>query len=200
MESISWLDCKTNKPILLNQQKSVFLLVPKEFGGGSIRTNLYLGDGYLGDVSIFAKIAEWNANGRFRPGNESYNHLLGLELSLGNEYNFSLKYPIKITYEKTATYEECEPSLRDQFDGKSKMSESVQTLFSNLSQYIKEQSPDFFDIRLKNENYTPIRSYDDVSEIDFYIFSDKTHMVTEDFMTFKEYIPELEYDEEEYEP
>ena len=37
MGQISWLDCKTGKQIVNNRFRDVFVLVPKEYGGKSIR-------------------------------------------------------------------------------------------------------------------------------------------------------------------
>ena len=41
MGQFSWLDCKTGEQVLDNVRRKVYVLVPKEFGGGHIEENCY---------------------------------------------------------------------------------------------------------------------------------------------------------------
>lgn len=48
MGQFSWLDCKTGEQVLDNVERKVYLLVPKEFGGGHIEEDCYDGYGNFG--------------------------------------------------------------------------------------------------------------------------------------------------------
>lgn len=60
MGQFSWLDCKTKQQIIDNKRKDVFVLVPKEFGGGHIKETCYDGYGDFGGYDIFDLVADWN--------------------------------------------------------------------------------------------------------------------------------------------
>ena len=60
MGQFSWLDCKTKQQIIDDKRKDVFVLVPKEFGGGHIKETCYDGYGHFGGYDIFDLVADWN--------------------------------------------------------------------------------------------------------------------------------------------
>lgn len=179
MGQFSWLDCVTRKPIINDRRKSVYVLVPKDFGGGHIREGVYNGYGDFGGHDIYDLVADWNkesatiANIAMCPEyslknmaigvalstnkeeyeywendginqlkrffmlckrmidwqsgmsdeemNEKYGsdwkRLIGIYIACYDEQNEALKYPIKITYDADAVYEECRPSWSDPNQG-----------------------------------------------------------------------------------
>ena len=145
MGQFSWLDCIDKSQILDNVRADVYVLVPKEFGGGHIHEDYYNGYGDFGIYDIYNLVADWNARyldvmfnnkdtwhcdwvERFR---EDFYRLrdgkplregvekreLGITLASYDEDNARLKYPIKITHDPDAVYEDCEPSLSDPCQG-----------------------------------------------------------------------------------
>ncbi len=192
MGCFSWLDCKTKKQIRIGfYGKEIYVLVPKEFGGGHIVCNFYEGYGEFGGYDIYDLVAAWNreylkkypvseprkeqfgslysyqiedlkkqgktdeeiaelcdnerekyyqaALKRYNvsknifdefisaPKGISFEDLLGMfdgrlrdigiDIACENKDNKKLKYPIKITYDKDAIYEECSYSLSDPNQG-----------------------------------------------------------------------------------
>lgn len=159
MGQFSWLDCVTGEQIIDNKRKSVYVLVPKEFGGGHIKEGVYDGYGHFGGHDIYELVADWNKeyismenifNSPYYMGGgvshiewmlkwgiksieRSCQKLLkflsnapltrdekrevGIAIACYDEQNASLKYPIKITYNKDAVYEDCNPSDADPDQG-----------------------------------------------------------------------------------
>lgn len=60
MGQFSWLDCKNQKQILDNVEADVYVLIPKEFGGGHIHERCYDGYGHFGCEDIYSLVADWN--------------------------------------------------------------------------------------------------------------------------------------------
>lgn len=60
MGQFSWLDCKTGEQILDDVERDVYVLVPREFGGGHIKETFYDGYGDFGGYDIFDLVADWN--------------------------------------------------------------------------------------------------------------------------------------------
>ena len=60
MGQFSWLDCKTEEQIVDDKVRDVYVLVPKEFGGGHIKETCYDGYGNFGGHDIFDLVADWN--------------------------------------------------------------------------------------------------------------------------------------------
>ena len=116
MGQFSWLDCKTREQILDDVQRDVYMLVPKEFGGGHIEEHCYDGYGTFGGRDAYALVAKWN-----RPeqciGDDGKDRLVGIGIACYDMQNKALKYPIKITYDPDAIYEECDFSPSDPNQG-----------------------------------------------------------------------------------
>lgn len=145
MGQFSWLDCVDGKQIIDNYEKTSYVLVPREFGGGHIATGRYDGYGHFGGYDIYELVAEWNKEyipqyvklmkaGKWEcdPYTSDIDDLmayyndqpldvelrnLGITLACYDEDNARLKYPIKITYHPDVTYEECKPSPSDPDQG-----------------------------------------------------------------------------------
>ena len=60
MGQFSWLDCVSGKQIIDDKVKDVYVLIPKEFGGGHIVEHCYDGYGHFGRHDIFDLVADWN--------------------------------------------------------------------------------------------------------------------------------------------
>lgn len=162
MGQFSWLDCVTGEQIIDNKRKSVYVLVPKEFGGGHIREGIYDGYGHFGGHDIYDLVAEWNRE-ELRPSmlnapsprlwndfewykreverhlkhldmmidykngasdedmekkyGGDWKRLIGIYIACHDEQNEALPYPIKITYDKEAVYEDCKFSPNDPNQG-----------------------------------------------------------------------------------
>ena len=116
MGQFSWLDCKDGSQIIDNKLEDVYLLIPKRFGGGHIREIQYDGYGHFCYQDVYALVARWN-----RPkecnGENDHDRLIGIDIACYDEDNMKLKYPIKITHDETAVYEECEYSPSDPDQG-----------------------------------------------------------------------------------
>ena len=146
MGQFSWLDCITQEQVLDNTRRDVYVLVPKEFGGGHIKESCYDGYGHFGMYDIYELVVEWNKNNfdiafnnvdtwkcgdwikaykedliRYAKGEELRSgtelRILGIALACYDEDNARIKYPIKITHDETAIYEDCQPSLGDPDQG-----------------------------------------------------------------------------------
>lgn len=60
MGQFSWLDCIDKTQILDDVIADVYVLVPKEFGGGHIKETYYDGYGNFGGHDIYDLVADWN--------------------------------------------------------------------------------------------------------------------------------------------
>lgn len=178
MGQFSWLDCVTGKQIVDDKRRDVYLLVPKEFGGGHIKETCYDGYGHFGEYDVYDLVARWNREYlsdnpnyifpyafsraqyvmnyvksnpdyserielqiRDKDWYEVYRDLslseedvvarvkeirnsdwfkwrfIGIELACYDENNEALPFPIKITYDKNAVYEDCATSKSDPNQG-----------------------------------------------------------------------------------
>lgn len=143
MGQFSWLDCVTGKPILDGVAKTSYVLVPKEFGGGHIAERCYNGYGNFGGYDIYELVLDWNKEyipeyvklmkaGKWEGSLSDVKDLmayykgrpvdseirdLGITLACYDEDNERLQYPIKITYDPDAVYEDCGPSDGDPNQG-----------------------------------------------------------------------------------
>lgn len=187
MGCFSWLDCKTQKPVKLDRNRKVYVLVPQAFQnkfGKHIEENYYDGYGHFGGYDIYALVAYWNKEylneNMLRPvskledfgglwqyeieelrkagkneqeikdldmaaqkehydahiarRNRSIDRLnafrqsqgrfdneilrdIGIDIACYDSQNAKLPFPIKITYDPQAVYEDCKPSKADPNQG-----------------------------------------------------------------------------------
>jgi len=116
MGQFSWLDCETGEQVLDDVSRDVYVLVPKEFGGGHIKEECYDGYGRFGGRDVYALVAQWN-----KPeeciGDDEADRYVGIDIACYDEQNARLRYPIKITHDPDAVYENCNPSKSDPNQG-----------------------------------------------------------------------------------
>lgn len=171
MGQFSWLDCVTGEQILDNVARDVYVLIPKEFGGGRILEVMYDGYGHFGGQDIYELVAIWNRQylsenpkhvfpralkrlqwvqdykkshpdyseevevyAKEKAWYAAYEDLnipeegieyvsgyvlrhIGIEIACYDEDNEALRYPIKITHDVNAVYEDCGPSKSDPNQG-----------------------------------------------------------------------------------
>lgn len=135
MGQFSWLDCKNGSQILDNRMVDVFLLIPKAFGGGHHHETCYDGYGHFGLCDVYEEVALWNRQflsgskilDDFRAGvsepemidryGSDYLRNIGITIACYDEDNAALRYPIKITHDPSAVYEDCPHSLSDPNQG-----------------------------------------------------------------------------------
>lgn len=141
MGQFSWLDCKTGEQILDDVRRDVYVLVPKEFGGGHIKEECYDGYGRFGGHDIYDLVVDWNMayiHEYIAEADKFHSRLLGLkdmtmdevdkmikedkrsvgiDLACYDVDNERLHFPIKITHDENAVYEYCAPSLADPNQG-----------------------------------------------------------------------------------
>lgn len=138
MGQFSWLDCKTGEQVLDDVKRDVYVLIPRQFGGGHIKETCYDGYGHFGDHDIFDLVVDWNREHldcvdpetwvcdwvktihedlkRVDEGSLEKRHV-GITLACYDEDNARLRYPIKITHDVDAVYEWCSPSETDPNQG-----------------------------------------------------------------------------------
>lgn len=137
MGQFSWLDCKTKAQVLDNVRRDVYVLVPREFGGGHIKETCYDGYGNFGGHDIYDLVVDWNMKyldeyrkdktfkcdwlQRFASVDSALRDMdkrdIGISIACYDEDNARIKYPIKITHDANAVYEDCEPSPSDPDQG-----------------------------------------------------------------------------------
>ena len=119
MGFFSWKTSDTDQSIanIFSSRDSfpVYVLIPEEFGGGYIEEKSYGGYGEFGGHDIYALIAKWNKP-ELCNGDVSHDRIVGINIGCGDELNFTLKYPIKIT-SKPLPYHLAEPSHDCEFQG-----------------------------------------------------------------------------------
>ena len=137
MGQFSWLDCKTGEQVLDNVERDVYVLVPKEFGGGHIKEWCYGGYGLFGGHDIYELVVDWNRKyleeyrkdetfkcdwlQKYKSVKKAFGELskrgVGISIACYDEDNAKLRYPIKITHDPNAIYERCVSSRRDPNQG-----------------------------------------------------------------------------------
>lgn len=128
MGIFSWKTCDTNKQVRVGKQRPVYLLIPKEFGGGHIMESCYDGYGRFGDKDVYELVVDWhekyileqginvvfageseddkNYIRNYFAGKKGYEkRVVGVYLACTDKRNSIIPYPIKISYRKTAVYE-----------------------------------------------------------------------------------------------
>ena len=116
MGQFSWLDCKTGEQVLDDLVRDVYLLVPKEFGGGHIHETCYDGYGRFGGHDAYALVAQWNAPEKC-VGDVEEDRLVGIDIGCYDWKNEALRFPLKITHDPNTVYEDCDPSPGDPNQG-----------------------------------------------------------------------------------
>ena len=137
MGFFSWLDCVTDEQISCTKPKDVYVLIPKKFGGGHIKESFYDGYGIFGGHDIYELVVDWNKDYleeyrkhktfkctwlQEQPSVESaFENMekrdIGISIACYDEDQAKIKYPIKITHDEKATYEDCVYSLSDPNQG-----------------------------------------------------------------------------------
>lgn len=145
MGQFSWLDCVDGRQIVDDRREDVYVLVPKEFGGGHIKEECYDGYGNFGGKDIYELVPEWNKQmipeiirrakaGHWKAHISEHDmedmrkyyenkpisiwlRYIGIMMACYDEDNFALEYPIKITHNAFAVYERCKPSETDPDQG-----------------------------------------------------------------------------------
>lgn len=145
MGQFSWLDCETGEQIVDDRCVCVYLLIPQVFGGGHILETCYDGYGRFGGEDVYDLIAKWNRNfipemirlasrGNWhcdmfvmestlmdfydgKPVDPDTRRDIGIMMACYDEDNERLPYPIKITHDSDAVYEDCCPSPSDPDQG-----------------------------------------------------------------------------------
>ena len=137
MGQFSWLDCKTGEQVIDNKERNVYLLVPKEFGGGHILETCYDGYGRFGGHDVYDLVVDWNRDyldeyrqdktfkcdwlQRFASADEALRKMekrdIGISIACYDEDNCRIKFPIKITHDPNAVYEDCDYSQSDPNQG-----------------------------------------------------------------------------------
>lgn len=109
MGFFSWITSDTNKSISNAYTKRgalpVYLLIPKEFGGGAIYEDDYEGYGEFGGEDAYDLLAQWNAPEKCT-GDVEHDRLVGIDLAYGDE---PVKYPLKFV-ETEVPYETVQAS------------------------------------------------------------------------------------------
>ena len=174
MGQYSWIDCKNEERAILDGKKTdSYVLVPKEFQntyGERIKEECYGGYGYFGGYDIYELAALWNRNyintedfGKSKRINDfisglddetmreryddDYLRNIGIDIACYDEQNAALKYPIKITHDKDAVYEDCNPSKSDPNQGWGRYSRTADKDFNYMdyeelkSTYDKSNDP-----------------------------------------------------------
>lgn len=119
MGFFSWKTCDTKEsiPNIYSERKTfpVYVLIPKEFGGGYIEERQYEGYGVFGGKDIYALVANWNYPEKCK-GIEESDRQVGIVMTCLSVDPNELKYPIKIA-SKPMAYEDAEPSEDDPLQG-----------------------------------------------------------------------------------
>ena len=145
MGCFSWLDCVSGKAIKLGVRRTSYCLIPEEFGGGHYEQSCYGGYGMFGMHDAYDLIASWNRefisknpnykleNGKTVSSASWYKdyadlskapeqvsvpewRYIGIELFFAKDYD-KIPFPLKITYDQNAVYEDCKASEEDPMQG-----------------------------------------------------------------------------------
>ena len=116
MGFFSWLDCKTGEQTKVGVLRPVYVLVPQKYGGGAIIEPCYDGYGNFGGYDIFELFAKWNHCPR-KKGIDFRDIGIDVYCDWENDNGVVIQYPIKMTYDQNAIYEQCEPSFSDPLQG-----------------------------------------------------------------------------------
>ena len=96
MGQFSWLDCITGEQIIDNKERDVYILIPKEFGGGHIVEHCYDGYGNFGGCDIYDLIATWNREILSKKPNYFFPYAIQRAQWISEKYNWKSDYSEKI--------------------------------------------------------------------------------------------------------
>ena len=96
MGQFSWLDCVSGKQIVDNKVKDVYVLIPKEFGGGHIVEHCYDGYGNFGGHDIFDLVATWNRKALADKPNFIFPHAVDRAKYISENYKWNSEYSERI--------------------------------------------------------------------------------------------------------
>lgn len=124
MGQFSWLDCKSGKQIIDDKVKDVYLLIPKEFGGGHIVEHCYDGYGDFGGYDVYDLVATWNRKILSEKPNFIFPYALDRANRIATKYSWKSEYSEKIDlqirnkpwYETYANLELSEEEVAEQCD------------------------------------------------------------------------------------
>lgn len=120
MGFFSWKTSDTNKSIsnVYSDRGAlpVYLLIPEEFGGGSIYEENYDGYGRFGGRDAYALLANWNW-GELCNGNDEDDRMIGIKMHYECERNGTYeKYPLKFV-EREVPYQYASASTDCEYQG-----------------------------------------------------------------------------------
>ena len=92
MGQFSWLDCITEEQIVDDKERDVYVLIPKEFGGGHIVEHCYDGYGHFGGKDIFDLVATWNREVLSDNPNFIFPYAFERAQRIGVKYNWNSNY------------------------------------------------------------------------------------------------------------
>lgn len=96
MGQFSWLDCISGKQIVDDKYKDVYVLIPKEFGGGHIVEHCYDGYGNFGGHDIFDLVATWNRKALADKPNFIFPHAIDRAKYISENYKWDSEYSERI--------------------------------------------------------------------------------------------------------
>ena len=96
MGQFSWLDCVSGKQIVDDKVKDVYVLIPKEFGGGHIVEHYYDGYGHFDGEDIFDLVAYWNRDILSEKPNFIFPHAVNRAKYISENYKGNSGYFEKI--------------------------------------------------------------------------------------------------------
>ena len=96
MGQFSWLDCVSGKQIVDDKVKDVYVLIPKEFGGGHIVEHCYDGYGHFGRHDIFDLVATWNRKALADKPNFIFPYAVDRAKYISENYKWDSEYSERI--------------------------------------------------------------------------------------------------------
>ena len=96
MGQFSWLDCITEEQVVDNEKRDVYVLIPKEFGGGHIKETCYDGYGNFGEQDIYDLVADWNREILSKKPNYIFPHAVSRAKYVSDNYGWKSDYSERI--------------------------------------------------------------------------------------------------------
>ena len=193
MGQFSWLDCIDKTQILDDTRADVYALIPAAFGGGHLHETRYDGYGHFDCQDIYAVVARWNAPEKCN-GDDDHDREIGIDIACDDEDNARLQYPIKITHDVTAVYEDCQPSENDPYQGWFHKAFDPSKEMPTEGDVIRLGDESFYTVRIEHSDlmdddkifYRSFdRDYDNESIV--YIYGDEDYIWADDFNRDEDY-------------